>query len=248
MGTPQLWAEPGGHVRGWGGGDTPWGPAAPQGSPLCPCLPPPPGRTSPPSRSLTPRAAGPAVWVRGGGRGGSGGGQWGLRGVSDGVLRVSPARNEQTGCHYLCGALDAGVVLLQWYQPLQKFMLVKVGTPDPPRIPTLSPTAPPARVTNSPHVPVSPCPGSPCPHILVSLWWVSTSPCPHIPVVVLHVPMVVPHVPMVDLHIPMSSWWFPMLPWWFSMSLCPMSPHPHGGSPCPHVPTSPWWFSTSPAL
>lgn len=42
-----------------------------------------------------------------------------------GTLRCCVARNPYNGYKYLCGATERGIYLMQWYDPLNKFMLLK---------------------------------------------------------------------------------------------------------------------------
>ncbi|CAH2061995.1 unnamed protein product, partial [Iphiclides podalirius] len=42
-----------------------------------------------------------------------------------GCVRCAVARNPYNGYKYLCGATPAGLFLMQWYDPLRKFMLLK---------------------------------------------------------------------------------------------------------------------------
>ena len=46
-----------------------------------------------------------------------------------GCTRCCVGRNPYNAYRYLCGAVPSGIVLMQWYEPLNKFMLLKVRNP-----------------------------------------------------------------------------------------------------------------------
>lgn len=44
-----------------------------------------------------------------------------------GCQRCCVGRNPYNGYKYLCAALPSSILLMQWYDPLNKFMLLKVN-------------------------------------------------------------------------------------------------------------------------
>jgi hypothetical protein len=44
-----------------------------------------------------------------------------------GCTKCCVGRNPYNGYKYLCGAMPSGIFLMQWYDPLNKFMLLKVS-------------------------------------------------------------------------------------------------------------------------
>lgn len=44
-----------------------------------------------------------------------------------GCIKCCVGRNPYNGYKYLCGAMSSGIFLMQWYDPLNKFMLLKVN-------------------------------------------------------------------------------------------------------------------------
>lgn len=45
-----------------------------------------------------------------------------------GCMKCCVARNPYNGYKYLCGAMQTGIFIMQWYDPLNKFMLLKVSS------------------------------------------------------------------------------------------------------------------------
>lgn len=61
-----------------------------------------------------------------------------------GCLRCCVGRNPYNGYKYLCGVCPLGVFLMQWYNPLSKFMLLKVTSLTHAFVHSLEPTLTPS--------------------------------------------------------------------------------------------------------
>lgn len=90
----------------------------------CALIATPTGALPCPPRFPTPKAACSVAWVRAGGWGGAAL-AW-AQPAAHCLLSLHAVRNPHTGSTFLLAALPASLLLLQWYEPLQKFLLLKV--------------------------------------------------------------------------------------------------------------------------
>lgn len=90
----------------------------------CALIATPTGALPCPPRFPTPKAACSVAWVRAGGWGGAAL-AW-AQPAAHCLLSLHAVRNPHTGSTFLLAAMPASLLLLQWYEPLQKFLLLKV--------------------------------------------------------------------------------------------------------------------------